>query len=132
MKQLVSLSLLVLLSLFTMAQTQDNDCQPQRKPEEIARKQTEMLIRELSITDSSKIDALYNVHLKYARIRQISNTRAEDLERLQQLYSELKQILTPEQYERFMNHQVQGPRRPQQPFARIARQSGVASQTSEQ
>lgn len=128
MKQLVSLSILLFVSLFAAAQLPETDCHPQRKPSEVARKQTEMLIRELGISDSSKIEALYQVHLKYVRMRQVSNTRAEDLERLQQLYAELKQILTPDEYERFMNHQLQGPRRPQQPVGRIAPQTSQSGQ----
>ncbi len=74
-------------------------------------KQTEMLSRELGITDSLTRDTLYRVHLRYVKMRQISNTRAEDLERMQAFYAELKQILTPQQYEQFMHQQMfPGPR----------------------
>ena len=86
---------------------------PQRTPEEIARKQNAKLIRELGLVDSAQIDTLFRMHLKYARMREISNTRAEDLERLQDMITELKGILTPEQYEQLMNRQVDdAPRHP--------------------
>lgn len=86
---------------------------PQRTPEEIARKQTEMLVRDLEIKDSLQIDTIYRIHLRYARLRQVSNTRAEHLERVQQMYGELRTVLTQEQYEQFMNQQLESPRRPQ-------------------
>ncbi|MGN0236208.1 MAG: hypothetical protein ACI4BD_07880 [Paludibacteraceae bacterium] len=86
---------------------------PQRTPEEVARKQTEVLVRDLGIKDSLQADTIYRIHLRYARLRQVSNTRAEHLERVQQMYQELKQVLTQEQYEEFMNQQLESPRRPQ-------------------
>lgn len=86
---------------------------PRRTPEEVARKQTEMLVRDLEIKDSLQIDTIYRIHLRYARLRQVSNTRAEHLERVQQMYNELRQVLTTEQYDRFMNQQLESPRRPQ-------------------
>jgi len=86
---------------------------PQRTPEEIAQKLNSMLIRELGLTDSAQIDTLYRMHLKYARMRAKSNTRAEDLERRLASDMELKGILTPEQYERFMSRQIdERPRHP--------------------
>lgn len=89
------------------------DCQPPRTPEDIAQKQNVMLVRELGLTDSVQLDTLYRMHLKYARMRQVSNTLAEDLERMQAMIAELKNILTPEQYQQFMDHQVDDkPRHP--------------------
>lgn len=125
MKRLFICTLLIFIALYVAAQPPETE-QPQRKPEEVAKKQTEMLVRELSICDSAKIDTLYRLHLKYARMRQRSNTRAEDLSRLQQLYAELEHILSKEQYERFMNHQLQGPRRPQTPLGRMPKMSACS------
>ena len=85
---------------------------PQRTPEEEASKQTMRLVRELGISDSVRIDTLYRMHLKYARVRQQGLTRAQNMERMQAIYGELKQLLTPEEFERFMNHPVEQPRRP--------------------
>ena len=52
------------------------------------------------------------MHLKYARIRQKGLTRAENMDRMQSIYNELKQLLTPDEFERFMNHPAEQPRRP--------------------
>ena len=104
------------LSAFAAPQPPSSDPSggtPRRTPEEVARKQTEMLVRDLEIRDSMQIDTIYRIHLRYARLRQVSNTRAEHLERVQQMYNELRQVLTTEQYEQFMNQQLESPRRPQ-------------------
>ena len=101
-----------------------NEFHPQRTPEDIAMKQTGMLARELSITDSAQLDTLYRMHLKYANLRVISCTREENLERMQQITKELEGILTPEQFEQFMNRQIDHqPRHPHptiQPIAQPA------------
>ena len=95
---------LVVAPLFALA---DQPSEPiVRTAEEIAKKQTHRLVRELDIKDSLQIDTLYKMHLKYARMRVKSNTRREDLERLMSMTEELKGILTEEQYNTFMNKQV--------------------------
>ncbi len=88
------------------------ESRPQRTPEEEARKQTTRLVRELGIKDSVRIDTLYKMHLKYARFRQKGLTRGENMERMQAIYNELKALLTPEEFEHFMNHPAEQPRRP--------------------
>ena len=85
---------------------------PQRTPEEEALKQTMRLTRELGIKDSVRIDTLYRMHLKYARFRQKGLTRQENMERMNAIYEELKRLLTPEEFEQFMNHPAEQPRRP--------------------
>ena len=85
---------------------------PQRTPEEEAQKQTMRLVRELGIRDSVRLDTLYRMHLKYARIRQQGLTRAQNMERMQAIYGELKQLLTQEEFEQFMNHPAEQPRHP--------------------
>lgn len=106
---------LLILSLFfsavLLAQEPVSD-RPQRTPEEEAIKQTTRLVRELGIKDSIRIDTIYRMHLKYARVRQKGLTRAENMERMQSIYAELKLLLTPEEFERFMNHPAEQPRRP--------------------
>lgn len=93
---------------------------PHRTPEDIASKQTEMLVRELHITDSLVRDTLYRMHLKFAIKRQISHTRAEAMQFMQEANEELRHILTPEQYQQFMNEQVNyAPHRPQTLHNRI-------------
>lgn len=88
------------------------ESRPQRTPEEEAQKQTTRLVRELGIKDSVRIDTLYKMHLKYARFRQKGLTRGENMERMQAIYNELKHLLTAEEFERFMNHPAEQPRRP--------------------
>lgn len=80
---------------------------PKRTAMDIARKQTEMLVRELGITDSLLHEALFHMHLKYAQMRNISNTRNEAIQRMLQMQEELKQILGPELFDIFMNRQVE-------------------------
>ena len=99
-------------SVVLLAQEPVNESRPQRTPEEEALKQTTRLVRELGIKDSARIDTLYRMHLKYARFRQKGLTRGENMERMQSIYNELKVLLTPEEFERFMNHPAEQPRRP--------------------
>ena len=95
-----------------MAQEPVNEQRVQRTPEEEALKQTTRLVRELSIRDSVRFDTLYRMHLKYARQRQQGLTRAQNLQRMQSIHDELKMLLTAEEFERFMNHPAEQPRRP--------------------
>ena len=111
MKKLVSICLLALLAGSLMAQEPAVE-RPQRTPEEEALKQTMRLTRELGIKDSVRFDTIYKMHLKYARSRQQGLTRAENLARLQAIYKELELLLTPEEYNRFMNHPAEQPRIP--------------------
>ena len=106
------LSLLCCALLAGRLTAQEQQARPQRTPEEEASKQTERLVRELGIRDSVRIDTIYKMHLKYALIRQKGLTRAENMERMQSIYNELKQLLTPDEFERFMNHPAEQPRRP--------------------
>lgn len=110
-KKVLSILFVALLAGGLMAQEAVSE-RPQRTPEEEAVKQTTRLVRELGIRDSVRIDTIYRMHLKYARTRQRSMTRAQSMERMQSFYADLKQLLTPDEYERFMNHPVELPRRP--------------------
>ena len=83
-----------------------------RTPEEEALKQTTRLVRELNIVDSTRFDTIYRMHLKYARFRQKGLTRAENMQRMQAIHQELKHLLTPDEFEQFMNHPAEQPRRP--------------------
>lgn len=88
---------------------------PVRTAEEIASKQTEMLSRELGLSEQQR-DTIYQIHLKYARMREKSNTRQEAMERMNAMTSELLNVLTPKQREAFLNKQVDvEPRRVQGP-----------------
>ena len=110
-KRLLFLFSVVLLAGNLLAQEPVQE-RTQRTPEDEALKQTMRLVRELDITDSVRFDTIYKMHLKYARIRQKGLTRAENMDRMQSIYAELKHLLTPEEFNRFMNHPVEQPRRP--------------------
>lgn len=111
LKKLFSIVCATLVAGVMLAQEPVRE-RPQRTPEEEAMKQTMRLQRELSIRDSVRIDTLYRMHLKYARIRQKGLTRAQEMERMNAIYGELKRLLTPEEFEQFMNHPAEQPRRP--------------------
>lgn len=111
MKKLFLILSIALISGCLWAQEPTGD-RPQRTPEEEALKQTTRLVRELGIHDSVRIDTIYRMHLKYAKYRQKGLTRAENMERMQAIYNELKLLLTEEEFERFMNHPAEQPRRP--------------------
>ena len=112
MKHVFSFICVALLAGSVLAHEPVDSPRPQRTPQEEAQKHTMRLIRELGITDSARIDTIYRMHLKYAIFRQKGLTRAENMERMQAIYAELQQLLTPEEFERFMNHPAEQPRRP--------------------
>lgn len=105
----------------------------QRSPQEEAEKQTERLCRYLELTDSVQRKQLYFMYLKYAKQRAVSNTRSEALQRLFNQMNELKQILTPEQYDRFMNEQLtQAPRQPRNPIGSMPKMQKEPATTGKQ
>ena len=112
LKKICSILLVALMAGSVSAQEPVSQSRPQRTPEEEALKQTTRLVRELEISDSVRIDTIYRMHLKYARFRQKGLTRAENMQRMQSIYAELKLLLTPEEFERFMNHPAEQPRHP--------------------
>ena len=77
----------------------------QRNAEEIAMKQTIMLDREVNL-DSTQLSRVYQIHLHYARLSFQETTRAQMIERMTKINEELKQVLTAQQYEIFMNKKV--------------------------
>ena len=121
MKSLFSLLLLAIPFVYLSAQDY-----PQRTPEDIARKQTEMMARELSIQDSLVKDTIFHMFLKYARMREVPHTRAQAIEYMLQVNEELQGILTPEQYQCYMNQQVNhAPHRHHAPHHRISVQEEI-------
>lgn len=103
---------IILLSVAVQAYAVVPMDQPQRTPEEIARKQTSMLERELNITDSAVLDSIYRINLRHNKRRIQGQTRAEEYEGMQLFVTELRGILTPAQFSQFMNHKVDKPRHP--------------------
>lgn len=97
---------------------------PRPSAEQKALKQTEMIVRELRINDSSLYLQLFDMHLRYARQYENGCTRAQWLEQIEDINQDLQKILTKEQYEIFMNKQVQeGPHGPKPQVGRIGHYS---------
>lgn len=123
MKRLFIIISLLAVTFAAMAQNESR--RPVRTPEEEAMKQTEMLQRELMLTEQQH-DTIYRIHLKYARLRQVSNTRAEMLERMNAMTAEITNMLTPLQKKLFLGKQIDPtPRRPQCPVVRTSADSTV-------
>lgn len=118
--------LFFILLIFAMSATYAQEPErPRRTPEEEAEKYTQMLQRELGL-DSIQRDTVYKINLKYARLRRISNTRAENLDRMNRLTTELQGVLTAKQFNAFMNRQVEvAPHRPAQPMPMMRKPSAV-------
>ncbi|MDR3653568.1 MAG: hypothetical protein P4L34_11455 [Paludibacter sp.] len=87
---------LFFLALTIPIYSQGNTVVIQRTPEQEAAKQTEMLQQELNLT-SQQSNQLYEINLRYARERQISNKRSEALVRMKNKNAEIQRVLTPEQ-----------------------------------
>lgn len=66
-------------------------------------KQTEMLARDLNISDSLLRDTIYRVHLRYVRRREQASSRMEAVDCINRLLLELKGILSATQYERLQS-----------------------------
>ena len=87
---------LFLIILTVSLHAQDNLNTPQRTPEQEATKQTEKLQQELNL-NSDQAKQVYEINLKYARERQISNTRTQAMERMKNKNGEIEQVLNPDQ-----------------------------------
>lgn len=96
MKPLKIVIVFVLLSIAFSALSQENVTIIKRTPEQEAIKQTEKLQQELNL-GSEQAKQVYEINLKYARERQISNTRSEAVERMKNKNAEIQQVLSHEQ-----------------------------------
>ena len=91
--------LLFFLTLTLPMQSQENLVVPQRTPEQEAIKQTEKMQQELGLTPQ-QTKQVYEINLKYARERQVSNTRSEAVERMKNKNADIQRVLTTEQSDR--------------------------------
>lgn len=98
----IVLSVLFLLTMVIPMYSQENSAIPKRTPEQEASKQTEKLQQELNLNQEQS-NHIYEINLRYARERQISNKRSEALERMKNKNAEIKQILSPEQNDRLQS-----------------------------
>jgi len=94
--------LLLLMCLVSPIHSQDKAVLSDRTPEQEAIKQTEKLQRELNLsTDQTK--QVYEINLRYARERQVSNTRSEAMERIKNKNADLQTVLNADQNSRLEN-----------------------------
>lgn len=75
---------------------QDNTVIPQRTPEQEATKQTEKLQQELDL-NQEQAKQVYEINLKYARERQVSNTRSAAMERMKNKNATIERVLNEDQ-----------------------------------
>ena len=95
--------LFVLFILPTLpAQSQDYDDSPRRSVDQEAESQTERLRQELDLT-SGQARRVYQINLRYARERQVSNKRSEAMERMRNKNADLQRVLNEDQYNRLQN-----------------------------
>lgn len=92
----------MLLCLVSAIRSQENTVISQRIPEQEALKQTEKLQQELDLTNE-QTRQIYEINLRYARERQVSNTRTQAMERIKNKNAEFEQILNTEQNNRLQN-----------------------------
>ncbi|HEY5508922.1 MAG TPA: hypothetical protein VIK29_09635 [Paludibacter sp.] len=96
------LFLLILTLLVSPIQGQNKAVLSDRTPEQEAIKQTEKLQHELNLSlDQTK--QVYEINLRYARERQVSNTRSEAMERIKNKNAELQTVLNADQNSRLEN-----------------------------
>jgi hypothetical protein len=85
---------------------QENLSTPQRTPEQEAGRQTERLQKELQLNaEQSKL--INEINLRYARLRQTSNTRSEAMERMKNKDAEMRKVLSPTQYSTLQNMRME-------------------------
>jgi len=96
--KIISLYLFLLIIVLPVY-SQQNSVVPNRTPEQEASKQTEKIQQELNL-NQEQTNKVYEINLRYARERQLSNNRSEALERMKNKNAEIKQVLSPEQNDR--------------------------------
>ena len=99
-KQHIYIFLLFISTLSVRAQ--EFNATTERTPEMEAAIQTEKLRNELSLSKEQTV-RVHEIMLKYARARQVSNSRAEALQRMKDKEAELIKILNKEQRTKLQN-----------------------------
>jgi Spy/CpxP family protein refolding chaperone len=85
---------------------QENTNTPERTPEQEAARQTEKMQQELNLTPE-QVQQVHEINLKYARERQVSNSRTEALQRVKNKEQDLRKVLKPAQYNELQNKQYE-------------------------
>jgi len=102
------LTFLLLFSciFITLGTTQEPAPAPVRTPEQEAALQTQKMQKELNL-NNDQLQSIYEINLKHARERQVSNSRSKALERSKNKNSEIRQVLTPDQYNRLQDRRYE-------------------------
>lgn len=90
----------------TLGTTQEPAPAPVRTPEQEAALQTQKMQKELNL-NNDQLQSIYEINLKHARERQVSNSRSKALERSRNKNSEIRQVLTPDQYNRLQDRRYE-------------------------
>lgn len=96
---------LLIISCFLLPNTisaQENAAVPARTPEQEASTQTERMQKELNLTNA-QARSVYEINLRHARERKVSNSRSQALERIKTKEEEIRQVLSRDQYSRLQN-----------------------------
>lgn len=88
----------LLLTVSLHGNSQNNTNMPERTPEQEAVKQTDKLQEAVRLTPE-QVRKAYEINLKYARERQLSNKRTEAIERLKNKNEDINKLLNKEQNE---------------------------------
>lgn len=94
--------LLVLMCLVSPIHGQEKAVLSDRTPEQEAVKQTEKLQQELNLSPE-QTKQVYEINLRYARERQVSNTRSQAMERIKNKNADLQTVLNADQNSRLEN-----------------------------
>ncbi len=102
--RIFGLTAAVLMSLVAICQ--QPLATPERTPEQEADKLTEVMKRTLTLTEEQE-PTVYQINLKYAKLRRNVKDRTEAMQNRQKKNEELKQVLTQRQYELLLMHHQQ-------------------------
>ncbi len=73
---------------------------PKRTPEQEAQRRVEMMSHQLQLT-SQQAEKIYQIQLKYARLRRAATKREDFVDLMHEMNEELQMILTQEQFEMY-------------------------------
>lgn len=93
---------------FLHAEPQENAVAPPRTPELEARVQTNKMRQELGLS-AEQAQEIYEINLRHARERQVSNSRSDALKRVKNKEQELQRVLSPGQYNRLQEMRTDYP-----------------------
>ena len=105
-KKTVQLLLILIICVHASTKAQEKARIPERTIEQEAFKQTEKLQQELSLS-AEQSRQMYEINLRYARMRQEETSRSKAMERIKNKNAEIQQILTGYQKERLLNKQYE-------------------------